>query len=148
MIGSRFTKLVEKHSQQLSRELALKLHASSRTRSFHQVPLEDLQRDIGVLYQNLGDWLLYRTEADVRARYSEIGRRRGEQGIPPEELLWAFTIAREHIIDFLRGEAIGDNALVLFSELEFVSTLTQFFDRAVYHAIAAQSAVQNQKAAA
>ena len=148
MVGSRFTKLVEKHSEELSRELALKLHASSRTRSFHDVPLDDLQRDIGVLYQNLGDWLLYRTEADVRARYSEIGRRRAEQGIPPEELMWAFTVAREHIIEFLHREAVGNGALALFSELAFISSLTQFFDRAVYHAIAAQSAVLHQKAVA
>jgi hypothetical protein len=148
MIGSRFTKLVEAHSEELSRELALKLHASSRTKSLHEVPLEDLQRDIDVLYHNLGEWLLYRTEADVKARYSEIGRRRAEQGIPPEELMWGFTIAREHIIAFLHREAIGDSALALFSELEFISSLTQFFDRAVYYAIAAQAAVLNQKAVA
>lgn len=148
MVGSRFTKLVEKHSDELSGELARKLHASSRTKSFHEIPLEDLQRDIDVLYHNLGDWLLYRTEDDVKARYGEIGRRRAEQGIPPEELMWAFTIAREHIIAFLHREAVGDGALALFSELEFISSLTQFFDRAVYHAIAGQSAVLNQKAVA
>jgi hypothetical protein len=148
MIGSKFTKLVEAHSDELSRELALKLHASSRTKSFHDIPLEDLQRDIGVLYHNLGDWLLYRTEEDVKARYGEIGRRRAEQGIPAEELMWGFTIAREHIIAFLHREAIGDGALALFSEMEFISSLTQFFDRAIYYAIAAQSAVLNQKAVA
>ncbi len=148
MVGSRFTKLVEKHSEELSRELALKLHASSRTKSFHEIPLEDLQRDVGVLYHNLGDWLLDRTEEDVKARYREIGRLRAEQGIPPEELMWGFVIAREHVIAFLHREAIGDGALALFSELEFISSLTQFFDRAAYHAIAAQSAVLNQKAVA
>jgi hypothetical protein len=62
--------------------------------------------------------------------------------------MWAFTIAREHIIEFLHREAVGDGALALFSELEFISSLTQFFDRAVYHAIAAQSAVLHQKAVA
>lgn len=128
--------------------MALKIHASPRLPSFHNVSLEDLQEAIGVLYHNLGDWLLYRTEADVKARYSEIGRRRAEQGIPPEELLWSFTIAREHIIEFLHRQAIGDSALALFSELEFISSLTQFFDRAIYYAIAAESAVVKNKAVA
>jgi hypothetical protein len=32
--------------------------------------------------------------------------------------------------------------------MEFISSLTQFFDRAIYYAIAAQSAVLNQKAVA
>ena len=147
MVGSKFTKLVEKHSDELSRELALKLHASSRTKSFHDLPLEDLQRDIDVLYRNLGDWLLYRTEADVKARYGEIGRRRAKQQIAPEELVWAFTLARDHVIAFLHRESVADGALALFSELEFVSSLTQFFDRATYYALEAQSAVRQGVAA-
>lgn len=148
MVGSKFTKLVEKHSDELSRQLAQKLHASSRTKSFHEIPLEDLGRDINVLYQNLGDWLLYRTEEDVKARYREIGQRRAQQRISPQELMWAFTIAKEHIISFLHREAVADGALALFSELEFVTSLTQFFDRAIYFALEAQAAATKQSIAA
>jgi hypothetical protein len=148
MVGSNFTKLVEKHSEELSRQLAQKLHASSRTKSFHEIPIEDLERDINILYHNLGDWLLYRTEADVQARYRELGGRRARQGISAQELVWAFTIAKEHIISFLRREAVADSALALFSELEFVMSLMQFFDRAIYFALEAQSAALNQKAVA
>ncbi len=148
MVGSRFTKLVEKHSEELSRQLALKLHASSRTKSFHKVPLEDLEQDIDVLYRNLGDWLLYRTEDDVKARYGDIGRLRAEQQIGAAELVWAFTLAREHIIAFLHREAVADGALALFSELEFVTSLTQFFDRAIYFALEAQAAATNKSVAA
>jgi|SRR6185369_4428123 hypothetical protein len=147
MVGSRFTRLVEKHSDELSRELAQKLHASSRTKSFHKIPLADLQQDIDVLYRNLGDWMLYRTEEDVRARYGEIGRRRAQQQISPAELVWAFTIAREHIIAFLHREAVADGALALFSELEFVTSLTQFFDRAIYFALDAQATANKSVAA-
>ncbi len=144
MLGSKFTQLVEKHSDELSRQLALKLHASPRTQSFHKLPLSDLEKDINVLYRNLGDWLLHRTEDEIQARYKEIGRRRAAQNIAPEEMMWAFTMAKEHIIDFLRDEAGADSALALFSELEFVLTLMQFFDRAVYVALAAQrSAVEH-----
>jgi len=148
MVGSKFTKLVETHSDELSVELAKKLHASSRTKSFHDIPLEDLKNDIDILYHNLGDWLLYRTEDDVKARYRDIGRRRAQQRIPPEELVWAFTIAREHVIAFLHRESIADGALALFSELEFVTSLTQFFDRALYFAVEAQSQAVKQRAAA
>ncbi len=139
MVGSKFTKLVEKHSEELSRQLALKLHASRRTEGFRRIPLKTLEHDTHVLYCNLSDWLLYRTDEDVRARYNEIGLRRAKEGIAPEEIMWAFTIAKEHIITFLRREAAADNALALFSELEFVMSLTQFFDRAIYFALEAQS---------
>jgi len=147
MVGSKFTKLVEKHSEELSRELVLKLQSSSRTKSFHDIPMEELKLDVDVLYRNLGDWLLYRTEADVKARYGDIGRRRAQQQIAPEQLVWAFMLAREHVITFLHRESLGDGALALFSELEFVLTLTQFFDRAIYYALEAQSAVRQQVAA-
>ena len=148
MIGSKFTKLVEKHSDQLSRELAHKLHASTRTKGFHTIPVADLQQDIHILYNNLGDWLLSRTEQDIQARYQELGRRRAGQGIAPEELMWAFTVAKEHIIAFLRREAIADSALALFSELEFIMILSQFFDRAIYSALQAQTEARKQSAAA
>ena len=138
MIGTKFTRLVEKHSDELSRQLAHKLHTSARTKGFHKVPAIELEHDINILYHNLGDWLLHRTESDIQAFYKEIGHRRATQQIEPEEMMWAFTIAKEHIIEFLRREAGADNALALFSELEFIMTLTQFFDRAIYFAVAAQ----------
>ena len=148
MIGSKFTKLVEKHSEELSRQLAHKLHASSRTKGFHEIPLKDLENDVHILYHNLGDWLLHRTEDDIHERYRELGKRRALQGISPEELMWAFTVAKEHIIAFLRREAGADSALALFSELEFILTLSQFFDRAIYFALQAQSTVEKRSAVA
>ena len=148
MIGSKFTKLVEKHSEELSRQLAHKLHASSRTKGFHEIPLKDLENDVHILYHNLGDWLLHRTEDDIHERYRELGKRRAQQGISPEELMWAFTVAKEHIIAFLRREAGADSALALFSELEFILTLSQFFDRAIYFALQAQSTVEKRSAVA
>lgn len=138
MLGSKFTRLVEKHSDELSKQLAHKLHTSTRTKGFHNVPLAELEHDINVLYRNLGDWLLHRTESDIQAFYKEIGKRRAAQKIPSEEMMWAFTMAKEHIIDFLRREAGADNALALFAEIEFILTLTQFFDRAIYFAVSAQ----------
>jgi hypothetical protein len=148
MVGSKFTKLVEKNSEELSLQLAHKLHSSSRTKGFHNLPLADLVADVHYLYHNLGDWLLYRTEDDVRSRYAEIGRRRALQQITSEELMWGFTMAKEHIISFLQREAAADNALALFGELEFVMALSQFFDRAIYFALAAQRTAIQQEAVA
>ena len=148
MLGTRFTRLVEKHADELSEQLAHKLHTSARTKGFHTIPFVDLKRDIEVLYRNLGDWLLHRTEDDIQARYKEIGQRRASQHIEPEEMMWAFTMAKEHIIDFLRREAGADSALALFSELEFILTLTQFFDRAIYFALVAQRAAMGRQAVA
>lgn len=148
MVGLKFTRLVESNSEELSRQLALKLHASTRTPGFHKIPLAELSRDIDILYHNLGDWLLHRTEDDVRSRYEEIGKRRALQQIKSEEMLWAFTLAKDHILSFLKREAAADNALALFGELEFVMALSQFFDRATYYALLAQRKVLAREAVA
>ncbi len=148
MVGTKFTRLVEKHSEELSRQLAQKLHESPRTEGFRRIPLAVLEHDIHVLYRNLGEWLLHRTERELEARYSDIGRLRAAQQISPEELMWGFTIAKEHIISFLHREAASDDALSLFCELEFVMTLTQFFDRAVYFALKAQTMMAETTAVA
>ena len=148
MLGLKFARLIEKHSQRLGEGLAHKLRTSERTEGFRIIPEEELARDIVRLYANLADWIGMRTEQDVEKRYREIGRRRAEQGIPAEELVWALVLSKEHLWHFLQRESTADGALELFGELDFLLSLEQFFDRATYHAMAGYSGVKKKKEAA
>jgi len=139
MLGLRFAKLIERHSEQLSKGLVIKLHSSERTRSYRKVPAAQLQLQLGDLYQNLSLWLTTKTESEIADRYRELGLRRAEQGVQVEEFIWAVIIAKEHLWSFLQREAMADQALQLLGELDFLLLLEQFFDRALYHSVSVYS---------
>ena len=135
MLGMRLVRLIEAHSETLSRSLAEQILKSERTSDFRGVPLEDLQRRVTEVYRNLGDWLLQKTEKDIAGRFKTIAAHRAAEGIRLQQFLWALMLTRDQLLHFLRHEAFADNIVALHGELEVHQLLNQFFDRAVYYGV-------------
>ncbi|HXZ27682.1 MAG TPA: hypothetical protein VEG08_06745 [Terriglobales bacterium] len=134
MLTYRLVRLIESHSEQLAHGLLEKVHSSERTTDFRKIPAAELEVRVREIYQNLGDWLLRKTEADIQRRYNEIGARRASQGVRLSQMIWAIIGVKEHLWEFLKREGLVDRPVELLSELELFSLLDQFFDRAIYHA--------------
>lgn len=93
--------------------------------------------------------VLQKTEGDIAERFHAVARRRATEGIRLHQFVWALTLSRDHLWHFLRHESFADNIVALHGEMELLSLLNQFFDRAIYHAIlayadAADSAVKGK----
>ena len=134
MLAIRLVKLIEKHSEQLSRELSEKVWNSPRCSDLRKVPPDELEARTREIYRNLSDWLLNKTEAELDQRYTELGARRAEQGVAYSHFLWAITATKEHLLAFVQREGLSDTALELHGELELLHLLSQIFDRALYYA--------------
>jgi len=139
MLGSQYSKLIERHSEELADGLVRKLQTSERTEAYREIHAEELKEAELDIYQHLGEWLESKTEVEVHQRYTELGRRRAQQGTPLAQVVWAMVISKEHLWTFLEREALADTAVQLVSELAFILALEQFFDRAMYFTIAAYS---------
>ena len=135
MLGMKLVRLIEAHSEALSQGVVDVIRASERTSDFRAIPREDLQRRVGEVYRNLGEWLLQKTELDIASRFKAVAARRVAEGIRLPQFVWALMLTRDHLIHFLRHEALADNVVALYGELELHQLLDQFFDRAVYHSI-------------
>lgn len=135
MLGIKLVRLIEKHSEVLSRGLAQEIRKSDRTSDFRKIPPEDLKLAATEIYRRLGEWLLQKTESDIASRFRAIAAQRAEEGISLHQFVWALILTRDHLWHFLRREAFADNIIELHGELELHQLLNQFFDRAVYHAI-------------
>ena len=134
MVANRLVRLIEAHSEELADSLVKKLYTSERTTGYRQIPVHELKSAVLEVYRNLGDWLMSKTEADVELHYRDLGRRRGSQGVPLSQFISSMLMTKEHLWAFLRRESISDGALALYGELEFLQTLTNFYDRAIYYA--------------
>jgi hypothetical protein len=86
------------------------------------------------IYRHLGDWLLGKTEFDIKERYLEIGERRAEQHVPLSQLVWVIVLTKENLWDYLKQEAGLERPTEIFGELEMLQLLDQFFDRAIFYA--------------
>lgn len=135
MLGMRFVRLIETHSQKLTQGLVQKMRTSERTSDFRKIAEEELELAVREVYRNLGEWLMQKTEIDIALRFRTIGARRASQEIRLQHLVWALMLSRDHLYHFLQREAFADNVMELHGELELHQLLNQFFDRAVYYAI-------------
>lgn len=93
----------------------------------------ELREAVLQVYQNLGEWLMTKTDSDVEVRYKELGARRAAE-VPLHQFLASMLMTKEHLWAYLRREAMSDGALALYGELEFLQALTNFYDRAIYYA--------------
>jgi len=135
MLGIKLVRLIEKHSEVLSRGLAQEIRKSDRTSDFRKIPPDELQLAATEVYRNLGEWLLQKTDGDIAKRFRAIAKQRAEAGIRLHQFIWALMLTRDHLWHFLRREAFADTVLELHGELELHGVLNQFFDRAIYYAI-------------
>jgi hypothetical protein len=134
MLAGRLVRLIENHSEQLSRELSEKVWNSPRCSDLHKVPANELEARTREVYRNLSDWLLNKTEAEVERRYTDLGATRAQQGVAYSHFVWAITSTKEHLCVFVQREGLSDSAMELHGELELLHLLDQFFDRALYYA--------------
>lgn len=148
MVAPRLVYLIESHSESLADSLVKELHTSMRTWEYRMIPAHELRLAVLNVYQNLGEWLLSKTESDVELRYRELGRKRASEGIALSQFVASMLMTKEHLWAFLRREAMSDGALQLYGELEFLQTLTNFYDRAIYYATMGYEESNAQRAGA
>jgi len=135
MLAYKLVRLIENHSDSLAANLLAKVQESELTRSYRNVPAEELKDLVYEIYRHLGEWLLGRgSNFDIEQRYEEIGARRVHQGVPVSELIWVIILTKENLWQFLQKESLPERPIEAFGELEMLQLLDQFFDRAIYYA--------------
>ncbi len=135
MLGLKFAHLIERHSRGLADSLVRNLKSSDRCPSFHDIPDEDLREDVRDVYLHLTEWLVTKTEIDVKERQARVGAYRAKQNIPIEEFLWAIILCKQNIFEYLKREAIAEIPYEMAFEMEFIQSVDAYYDRAIYHAI-------------
>jgi hypothetical protein len=135
MLAYKLVRLIETNSDTLSAGLLAKVQNSELTRSYRNVPADELKDRVFDIYRHLGEWLLGKGSSfDIEQRYEEIGTRRVHQGVPISELIWVIILTKENLWEFLQRESLPERPIEAFGELEMLKLLDQFFDRAIYYA--------------
>ena len=144
MLATRLIQLIEAHAKSLTREAMHDVLTNERTKSFRQVPKEELEPRVAAIYQNLGRWIGEPKEDAVREEYWHWGRTRFRQGIPLCEIVYCVIITKKHLRRFIWEHGLvsfaGDRAMPgelvpveLYGIQELNDMVGDFFDRALYY---------------
>jgi hypothetical protein len=134
LLAYRLVKLIETHSDGLARSLERRYRECGKCSAYSNVPSRELTGKVYDVYRHLGDWLLGKTEADIEQRYLEVGAQRAAQGVPVSQVVWMICLVRENMWDYLKNHAAVERPAEIFSELELLEMLDQFFHLAIYYA--------------
>ena len=134
MLSHRFVRHIEDRSDALASGLLQKVQQSARTEAFRKVPPDELTGRVSEIYRHIGDWLLNKSEAEIEHRYTHIGARRAEQGVPLSQLIWAIIMTKDNLWEFILDDSYPDRPIEIFGKQELLQLLDQFFERAIYSA--------------
>lgn len=133
MLAMRLVHLIETHAEQLSRAITERLEHDARCSDLRKVPPQELEARSFDIYRHLTDWLLYKTEGELKKIYTDIGTRRARQGVVFSHVLFAMSASKELLWTFLENEGVVTKPVELFGEMELYRLLDQFFDKAMFY---------------
>ena len=137
MLSDRLVRMIELHADELTGALVKELQSNRRTASYHQLSWEAIHSRTYDVYKNLGLWLNSKAEGDIEAAYTSLGKRRAAEGVPLSEVVFALTLTKYHLRDYIRAAGLVDSAVDLYQEQELHRVLDHFFDRAIYYTVRA-----------
>ena len=137
MLSDRLVRMIEHHADELTRALVGDLQSNPRTATYHRFFREAIHLRVYDVYKDLGSWLNSKAEEDIEARYTELGKQRHAEGVPLSEVVYALTLTKYHLRDYIRVAGLVDSAIDLYQALDLQRLLGQFFDKAVYYTVRA-----------
>jgi hypothetical protein len=143
MLSDRLVRMIEQHAEELTRALVQDLQSNPRTASYHRLSREAIHGRAYDVYKNLGLWLNSKAEEDIKANYTELGKKREAEGVPIYEVVYALILTKYHLRDYIRAAGLVDSAVELYQEQELQRMLGHFFDKAIYYTIRAYERAAN-----
>ena len=134
MISVRLVAMIEDHADQLTAGLVSDLQHHPRVSGYHRLAPLELHNRAYDVYAHLSKWIARGSESEIALNYTDLGRRRFHEGIPLSEVVFALTLTKNHLLEYVKSSGLSDSALDLYQELELIQVVSQFFDRAIYHA--------------
>lgn len=133
MISHRLIEQIHKSADRLTNDLIERLQTDPSCPAYRTIPRERLIALKDDLYQNLGRWISSRSKIAVRSRYVKLGRERYLEGIPLSELIFALSVTKSMLVDFIR-HCVPGRPEELNLEYDLVISIGEFFDEAVFFA--------------
>ncbi len=136
MYYNKFINMIENNSAEMARQWVKMILKSDFTKTYHKQPEEELLKIAQEVYDNLGKWLgRETTKIEIGKIYAQLGKDRYNHGFPLCELLYAVSIEKKVLTDKIITAGLLPDALNLYNAIDFLSSLYDFFDIALFYVV-------------
>ncbi len=135
MLSSKLVRLIEEHAEPLTVQILRDIRNDTRLTHAAGLPEGELRDRAREVLQHLGHWLTTSGEEELARRFERLGHLRHEEGIPLDEVVLCCHHMKNRMLEFVRGQGIGQNVVELYAEEELEHLVGRFFDAKVYHVI-------------
>lgn len=148
VIASNLIKIIEKNSSVIADRWVDDVTTLPYTRSYWNVPLEELHERAESVCSRIGYFLGRRLPREKLASfYKRMGEARRAEGYGVEEVVMALMLLKRHIWLFVLQEGFLTINLELYQALELNNRVVLYFDRAIFYVTQAYSEADNREAA-
>lgn len=136
MIYSKLVKLIEDNQKELTNRSLKDLQEREETKRYRSVQPELLAERVSDVFSKLVYWLnKERRAVDLQKYYTDLGKRRFNEGIPLSEVVLAFMLLKRHLWLFVTEKQFFDSTYECYQALELNNKVVLFFDRVIYFTI-------------
>jgi hypothetical protein len=135
MLSTRLVKMIEDHAEDLTRSVVGDLRENAKTPTYGKLSTDDVYRRVHEVFRDFGQWLEYKPDETMERWYGDLGRKRSTEGIPLAEVVYALTLTKHHLQDYIRFAGLVDSAMELYQQMELLRLINRFFDKAVYYCV-------------
>lgn len=140
VVATKLVKIIEKNSSTIAERWVDDVTTLQYTRSYWNVPREELQERAESICDRIGYFLGRRLPRERLASfYKRLGQTRREQGYGVEEVVMALMLLKRHVWLFVLQEGFLTTNLELYQALELNNRVVLYFDRAIYYVAQAYS---------
>jgi hypothetical protein len=135
MLSSKLVRLIEEHWDPLTTRIVKEFRTNARLRRLGDLPESELRERARDILEHLGHWLTLSGEHELAPHFERIGAMRHEEGIPLREVVLAYSVIKNEMIEYARAQGIGPSTIEIYAEEELQHCISRFFDSAVYHVV-------------
>lgn len=132
--AGKLVKIIEKNSEVIADNWVEDVTSLPYTRSYWDVPPEELQERAISVCERIGYFLSRRLPKEKLASfYRRMGKNRRAAGHPVEDVVMALLLLKRHIWLFVLNEGFLAMNPELYQALELNNRVVLYFDRAIYY---------------
>lgn len=135
MLSANLIKLIEGHSEAITRQVVARIRADEKLPSLRRHSENELLRRCEDVCKRLGHWLAEAGEQEIEQRYGTLGRERFEEGTPLHETVRAAQIYKNALLAYAQQHGMGGSTVDLYGEEELERFIEGFFDRVIYYEV-------------
>ncbi len=146
MLSTRLVRMIEGHWEPLAAATLGRIRSDTRLTHVGALSSDELRQRGREIVENLGHWLTGSSEQEVSGRFERLGALRRTQEMPLDEVVLAYLIVKDTILDFIRAQGLGRDAMEVYAEEELEHAVGHVFDSMIYHIVHGYASPSARKA--